>query len=159
MTWLWIVLALLTILSSITWILPSAPERRQGEKRMKAIRLGMKVRILSLDGWVKERLGVDQLSQYIVWSDKKLWPVKLWRIPGLDECWTTPPEADSRDLVSSEFSNLLLTIPADIMGLACENGCVWVAIDDRKDGIEPDAIRMLLDQILTTLVRDLEGPL
>jgi hypothetical protein len=70
MAWLWIVLGLLAVVGSLTWILPSPMERRQGERRMVALKLGMKVRMLSVDDWVKERLDVVQLSQYLIWTDK-----------------------------------------------------------------------------------------
>ena len=66
MAWLWIVLGLLAVVGSLTWILPSPMERRQGERRMAALKLGMKVRTLSVDDWVKERLDVVQLSQYLI---------------------------------------------------------------------------------------------
>ena len=63
MAWFWIVLGLLAVMGSITWILPSPIERRQGERRMEALRLGMKVKILIVDDWVKERLNIDRSSQ------------------------------------------------------------------------------------------------
>ena len=70
--WLWIVLGLLAVVGSITWILPSPMERRQGERRMAALKLGMKVRILSVDKWVKERLDVVQLLAELRLFDDEL---------------------------------------------------------------------------------------
>ena len=64
----------------MTWILPSPMERRQGERRMKALQLGMKVRMLSLDDWAKERLDRIQLAQYLVWTDQQPRSATLWRI-------------------------------------------------------------------------------
>jgi hypothetical protein len=151
MAWLWIVLGLLAVVGSLTWILPSPMERRQGERRMAALKLGMKVRMLSVDDWVKERLDVVQLSQYLIWTDKKPRSASLWRVPDRDEPWASPPEAHSWDLLSGEFGELLGSLPADIVGVGAENGCVWVALDDAKGAIEPDAIKPLLDRILTVL--------
>ena len=151
MAWLWIVLGLLAVVGSLTWILPSPMERRQGERRMAALKLGMKVRMLSVDDWVKERLDVVQLSQYLIWTDKKPRSASLWRVPDRDEPWTSPPEAHSWDLLSGEFGELLGSLPDDIVGVGAENGCVWVALDDAKAAIEPDAIKPLLDRILTVL--------
>ena len=85
MAWFWIVLGLLAVMGSITWILPSAAERRQGERRMEALKLGMKVKILIVDDWVKDRLNIDRLSQYLIWTDQKPRPTSLWRIPGRDD--------------------------------------------------------------------------
>ena len=80
MAWLWIVLGLLAMVGSITWILPSPMERRQGERRMKALQLGMKVRMLSLDDWAKERLDRGQLAEYVDWTDKLPRSATLWRV-------------------------------------------------------------------------------
>ena len=93
MAWLWIVLGLLAIVGSMTWILPSPMERRQGERRMKALQLGMKVRMLSLDDWAKERLDRIQLAQYLVWTDQQPRSAILWRIPDREEPWASPPDA------------------------------------------------------------------
>lgn len=153
MAWLWIVLGLLAVVGSITWILPSPMERRQGERRMAALKLGMKVRMLSVDDWVKERLDVVQLSQYLIWTDKKPRSASLWRVPDRDEPWASPPDAYSWDLLSGEFGELLDSLPNDIVGVGAENGCVWVALDDAKATVEPDAIKPLLDQVLTVLAK------
>jgi len=152
MAWLWIVLGLLAVVGSITWILPSPMERRQGERRMAALKLGMKVRMLSVDDWVKERLDVVQLSQYLIWTDKKPRSAALWRVPDRDEPWASPPKANSWDLLSGEFGDHLQSLPSDIVGVGAENGCVWVALDDARAAIEPDVIKPLLDQILVALV-------
>jgi hypothetical protein len=53
--------------------------------------------------------------------------------------------------LSGEFGELLGSLPDDIVGVGAENGCVWVALDDAKAAIEPDAIKPLLDRILTVL--------
>ena len=153
MAWLWIVLGLLAVMGSLTWILPSPMERRQGERRMAALKLGMKVRILSVDDWVKERLDVVQLSQYLIWTDKKPRQASLWRVPDRTEPWASPPEAKSWDLLSGEFDELLSSLPTDIVGVGADSGCVWVALDDAKAGIEPDMIKQILDQILVALLR------
>ena len=58
---------------------------------MEALKLGMKVKILIVDDWVKERLNIDRLSQYLIWSDQKPRPTSLWRIPGRDDAWASPP--------------------------------------------------------------------
>ena len=153
MTWLCIVLGLLVVVGSITWILPSPMERRQGERRMAALKLGMTVRILSVDDWVKERLDIVQLSQYLIWTDKKPRHAALWRVPDRTEAWVSPPEANSWDLLAGEFDELLRALPNDIVGIGADSGCVWVALDDAKADIEPDTIKPLLDQILATLLR------
>lgn len=153
MAWLWIVLGLLAVVGSITWILPSPMERRQGERRMAALKLGMKVRMLSVDDWVKERLDILQLSQYLIWTDKKPRSASLWRVPNRDEPWASPPDAHSWDLLSGEFGELLQSLPSDIVGVGAENGCVWVALDDTNASIEPQVIKPLLDQILAVLAK------
>jgi hypothetical protein len=153
MAWLWIVLGLLAVVGSITWILPSPMERRQGERRMAALKLGMKVRMLSVDDWVKERLDILQLSQYLIWTDKKPRSASLWRVPNRDEPWASPPDAHSWDLLSGEFGELLQSLPSDIVGVGAENGCVWVALDDANASIEPQVIKPLLDQILAVLAQ------
>lgn len=153
MAWLWIVLGLLAVVGSITWILPSPMERRQGERRMAALKLGMKVRMLSVDDWVKERLDILQLSQYLIWTDKKPRSASLWRVPNRDEPWASPPDAHSWDLLSGEFGELLKSLPSDIVGVGAENGCVWVALDDANASIEPQVIKPLLDQILAVLAQ------
>ncbi|MEK9670494.1 MAG: hypothetical protein VW421_05740 [Gammaproteobacteria bacterium] len=153
MAWLWIVLGLLAVVGSITWILPSPMERRQGERRMAALKLGMKVRMLSVDDWVKERLDIVQLSQYLIWTDKKPRSASLWRVPNRDEPWASPPDAHSWDLLSGEFGELLQSLPSDIVGVGAENGCVWVALDDANASIEPQVIKPLLDQILAVLAQ------
>ncbi|MGA1001775.1 MAG: hypothetical protein ACO3R4_03945, partial [Litorivicinaceae bacterium] len=104
MAWLWIVLGLLAIVGSMTWILPSPMERRQGERRMKALQLGMKVRMLSLDDWAKERLDRIQLAQYLIWTDQQPRSATLWRIPDREEPGAAPPDARSWDLLSGDFS-------------------------------------------------------
>ena len=60
-------------------ILPSPMERRQGERRMAALKLGMKVRILSVDKWVKERRRA--VVSVPDWTDKKPRQTSLWRVP------------------------------------------------------------------------------
>ena len=154
MAWLWIVLGLLIVLSSITWILPSTKDRQNGERHMRAVRLGMKVRIMKLDSWAGQRLGIDQLSQYCIWSERRQRRVKLWRIADRDEPWTAQPDSYNRDLVLSDFSEVLEIIPSGIVGLGCENGCIWVVLDDAKARIEPEEIRALLDKILEALASD-----
>ena len=153
MAWLWIVLGLLAVVGSITWILPSPMERRQGERRMAALKLGMKVRMLSVDDWVKERLDILQLSQYLIWTDKKPRSASLWRVPDRVEPWASQPDAHSWDLLSGEFGELLQSLPSDIVGVGAENGCVWVALDDANASIEPQVIKPLLDQILAVLAQ------
>jgi len=151
--WLWIVLGLLAVVGSITWILPSPTERRQGARRMTALKLGMNVRVLSVDDWVKERLDTVRLAQYSIWTDKTLRGASLWRVPGRGEPWAAPPGSKSWDLVSGEFGGLLKALPDDIVGVGAENGCVWVALDDARAIIEPGTIKSVLDQILVFLVR------
>ena len=155
MAWLWIVLGLLAIVGSMTWILPSPMERRQGERRMKALQLGMKVRILSLDDWAKERLDRVQLAQYLVWTDRKPRSATLWRIPDRDEPWVSPPDARSWDLLSGDFSEFLDSLPQDIVGVGADQGSVWMALDDAKAAVEPEAIKPYLDQLLLLLTRRL----
>lgn len=154
MAWFWIILGLLIVLSSITWILPSARDRQSGERHMRAVRLGMKVRIMKLDSWAEPRLGIHQLSQYCIWSERRPKTGKLWRIADRDESWTAQPESYNSELVPSEFFELLETIPLGILGVGSENGCIWVALDDAKAQIEPEEIRALLDQILGALASD-----
>jgi hypothetical protein len=155
MAWLWIVLGLLAIVGSMTWILPSPMERRQGERRMRALQLGMKVRILSLDDWAKERLDRVQLAQYLVWTDRKPRSATLWRIPDRDEPWVSPPDARSWDLLSGDFSVFLDLLPQDIVGVGADQGSVWIALDDAKAAVEPEAIKPYLDQLLLLLTRRL----
>ena len=153
MAWLWIVLGLLAIVGSMTWILPSPMERRQGERRMKALQLGMKVRMLSLDDWGKERLDRIQLAQYLVWTDQQPRSATLWRIPDREEPWTSPPEARSWDLLSGDFSVFLDSLPQNIVGVGANQGSVWVALDDAKAVVEPEVIKPYLDQLLLLLTR------
>ena len=153
MAWLWIVLGLLAIVGSMTWILPSPMERRQGERRMKALQLGMKVRMLSLDDWGKERLDRIQLAQYLVWTDKQPRSATLWRIPDREEPWASPPDARSWDLLSGDFSVFLDSLPKDIVGVGADQGSVWVALDDAKAVVEPEVIKPYLDQLLLLLTR------
>ena len=153
MAWFWIVLGLLAVMGSITWILPSPIERRQGERRMEALRLGMKVKILIVDDWVKERLNIDRSPQYLIWSDQKPRPTSLWRIPGRDDAWASPPGSRSWDLLSGDFSVILKNLPPDIIGIGSENGYVWVALDDARSNIEPRAIKRLLEEVLALLTQ------
>ena len=153
MTWFWIVLGLLAVMGSITWILPSPVERRQGERRMEALKLGMKVKILILDDWVKERLNIDRLSQYLIWTDQKLRPTSLWRIPGRDDPWASPSGSMSWDSLSGKLSDILKNVPPDIVGIGSENGYVWVALDDARSNIELKAIKRLLDEISALLTK------
>ena len=126
-------------------------ERRQGERRMKALQLGMKVRILSLDDWAKERLDRIQLAQYLVWTDRKPRSATLWRIPDRDEPWVSPPDARSWDFLSGDFSEFLDSLPQDIVGVGADQGSVWMALDDAKAAVEPEAIKPYLDQLLLLL--------
>ena len=151
MAWFWIVLGLLAVMGSITWILPSAAERRQGESRMEALKLGMKVKILIVDGWVTERLNIDLLSHYLIWTDQKPRPTSFWRIPGRDHPWASPPGSRSWDLLSGDFAVILKNLPPDIIGIGSENGYVWVALDDARANIEPRAIKHHLDEVATFL--------
>ena len=153
MAWLWIVIGLLAVMGSITWILPSAAERRQGERRIEALKLGMKVKILIVDDWVKDRLNIDRLSQYLIWTDQKPRPTSLWRIPGRDDPWASPPDSRSWDLLSGDFSVILKNLPPDIIGIGSENGYVWVALDDARANIEPRAIKRLLDEVVKFLTQ------
>ena len=153
MAWLWIVIGLLAVMGSITWILPSAAERRQGERRIEALKLGMKVKILIVDDWVKDRLNIDRLSQYLIWTDQKLRPISLWRIPGGDDPWASPPGSRGWDLLSGDFSVVLKNLPIDIKGIGWENGYVWVALDDARANIEPRGIKRVLDEVLTFLMQ------
>ena len=75
------------------------------------------------------------------------------RVPDRTEPWASPPEAKSWDLLSGEFDELLRSLPTDIVGVGADSGCVWVALDDAKAGIEPDTIKQILDQILVALLR------
>lgn len=153
MAWFWIVLGLLAVMGSITWVLPSPVERRQGERRMEALKLGMKVKILIVDDWVRERLNIDRLSQYLIWTDQKPRPTSLWRIPGRDDPWASPPDSRSWDLLSGDFSVILKNLPPDIIGIGSENGYVWVALDDARSNIEATAIKRLLEEVLAFLTQ------
>ena len=153
MAWFWIVLGLLAVLGSITWILPSAAERRQGERRMEALKLGMKVKILIVDDWVKDRLNIDRLSQYLIRTGQKPRSISLWRISGRDEPWASPPGSGGRELLSGDFSVVLKNLPIDIKGIGSENGYVWVALDDARANIEPRAIKRLLDEVVKFLTQ------
>ncbi|MBU24563.1 MAG: hypothetical protein CMD99_00840 [Gammaproteobacteria bacterium] len=153
MAWFWIVLGMLAVLGSITWILPSPVERRQSERRMEALKLGIKVKILTVDDWVKERLYIDRLSQYFIWKDQKLRPASLWRIPGRDDPWTSFPGSKSWDLLSADFSMILKKLPVGIVGVGAENGTVWVALDDARADIEPETIKLLLDEVRSSLTQ------
>ena len=153
MAWFWIVLGILAVMGSITWILPSAAERRQGERRMEALKLGMKVKILIVDGWVKDRLNTDRLSQYLIWTDQKPRPTSLWRISGRDDPWASPPGSGGWDLISGDFSVVLKNLPIDIKGIGWENGYVWVALDDARANIEPRGIKRVLDEVVTFLTQ------
>ena len=153
MAWFWIVLGLLAVMGSITWILPSPIERRQGERRMEALKLGIKVKILIVDDWVTERLNIDRLSQYLIWTDQKLLLTSFWRIPGRDDPWASPPGSRSWDLLSGDFSVILKNLPPDIIGIGSENGYVWVALDDARSNIEATAIKRLLEEVLAFLTQ------
>ena len=153
MAWFWIVLGLLAVMGSITWILPSPSERRQGERRMEALKLGIKVKILIVDDWVTERLNIDRLSQYLIWTDQKPLPTSFWRIPGRDDPWASPPGSRSWDLLSGDFSVILKNLPPDIIGIGSENGYVWVALDDARSNIEATAIKRLLEEVLAFLTQ------
>ena len=153
MAWFWIVLGLLVVMGSITWILPSPIERRQGERRMEALKLGMKVKILIVDGWVTERLNIDRLSQYLIWTDQKPRPTSFWRIPGRDHPWASPPGSRSWDLLSGDFAVILKNLPPDIIGIGSENGYVWVALDDARSNIDATAIKRLLEEVLAFLTQ------
>jgi len=118
---------------------------------MEALKLGMKVKILIVDNWVKDRLNIDRLSQYIIWTDQKLRPTSLWRIPGRDDPWASPPGSRDWDLLSDDFSVVLKNFPPDIKGIGLENGYVWVALDDARANIEPRAIKRVLDEVVTFL--------
>ncbi len=153
MAWFWIVLGLLAVMGSITWILPSPIERRQGERRMEALKLGIKVKILIVDDWVTERLNIDRLSQYLIWTDQKPLPTSFWRIPGRDDPWASPPGSGSWDLLSGDFSVILKNLPPDIIGIGSENDYVWVALDDARSNIEATAIKRLLEEVLAFLTQ------
>ena len=153
MAWLWIVLGLLAIVGSMTWILPSPKERRQGDRRMKALQLGMKVRMLSLDSWAKARLDQVQLAQYLIRTDQKPQLATLWRIQDRPKLWVSPPDTRSWDLKSEDLSVLLDSLPQDIVGVGADQGSVWVALDDAKAAVEPDAIKLYLDRLLLLLTR------
>ncbi|HBX26048.1 MAG TPA: hypothetical protein DEF72_01315 [Gammaproteobacteria bacterium] len=153
MGWFWIVLGVLAVMGSITWILPSSFERRQGERRMEALKLGMKVKILILDDWVKERLNIYRLSQYLIWTDQKPRAASLWRVPGRGDPWASPPDSENWDSPSDDFLVILNNLPVDIIGIGSENGYVWVALDDARANIEPRAIKRLLDEIMAFLIQ------
>ncbi|HAN80742.1 MAG: hypothetical protein CMD54_06155 [Gammaproteobacteria bacterium] len=153
MAWFWIVLGVLAVIGSTTWILPSSFERRQGERRMEALKLGMKVKILIVDDWVKERLNIDRLSQYLIWTDQKPRSASLWRVPGPGEPWASPPDSKSWDLLSGDFLVILDNLPSDIIGIGSENGYVWVALNDARSNIEPRAIKRFLDEIMVFLTQ------
>ena len=153
MAWLWIVLGLLAIVGSMTWIHPTPMEHPQGDRRMQAQQLGMKVLMLSLDDWAKERLDRIQLAQYLVWTDQQPRSATLWRISDREEPWASPPEARSWDLLSGDFSVFLDSLPRDIVGVGADQGSVWVALDDAKAVVEPEAIKPYLDQLLLLLTR------
>lgn len=127
-------------------------ERRQGARRMTALKLGMQVRVLSVDDWVKERLDTVRLAQYLMWTDKTLLRASLWRVPGRGEPWAATPGSKGWDLLSGEFGGLLKSLPDDIVGVGAENGCVWVALDDARAIIEPGTIKSVLDEISALLV-------
>jgi hypothetical protein len=128
-------------------------ERRQADRRMAALKLGMKVRIQTVDPWVTERLELRQITQYQIWTDKHPRRVALWRIPDRVDPWASPPSFSSWDLVSGEFGEFLKSIPEDIIGVGSEDGYVWVGFDDARASIEPETVHQILDQMMTFLAK------
>jgi len=106
-----------------------------------------------VDDWVTERLNIDRLSQYLIWTDQKPLPTSFWRIPGRDDPWASPPGSRSWDLLSGDFSVILKNLPPDIIGIGSENGYVWVALDDARSNIEATAIKRLLEEVLAFLTQ------
>jgi len=120
---------------------------------MEALKLGMKVKILIVDDWVKERLNIDRLSQYLIWTDQKPRSASLWRVPSPGEPWASPPDSKSWDLLSGDFLVIIDNLPSDIIGIGSENGYVWVALNDARSNIEPRAIKRFLDEIMAFLTQ------
>ncbi|MDB9863559.1 hypothetical protein OAC78_09345 [Litorivicinus sp.] len=149
MAWFWIVIGLLSVIGSITWILPSPIERRQGNRRMEALSLGMKVRLKSLSNWEEQRLELTRLPQYLLWTDQKPRSFTLWRIPERESPWIAPPDSSSWDLLDSPLMEVLDRLPDEVYGLGAEAGAVWLALDDARGGLEPSEIRDFLNQILS----------
>ena len=151
MVWLWITVIVLALVGSLTWILPSPMERRQGKRRAEALALGLKVRILTLESWASERLEIDRLPQYMLWCQSKLRPFTLWRVADREEPWASPPTAHSWDLVTGALATVLAELPPEILGVGAEGSIVWLAWDDAGQGPEPEAIRGLLRDIAAIL--------
>ncbi len=130
MAWLWIIFGVLVIVGSLSWLMPSPRERREAKARQEAMRLGLKVRMLSLDAWAKERMPMTQLAQYARYTDMGLPLFTLWRVADREIPWTAPPGNDGWRLFDKGLSGLLTDLPEQIVAVGADSGRVWVGFDD-----------------------------
>jgi len=147
MAWLWITLIVLALIGSLTWILPSPAERLQGRRRAEALTLGMKVRIFTLENWVSERLGQEQITQYLLACDDKPKPFAVWRVIDREEPWVSSPKSASWEVLRTTLHGVLDDFPPQILGVGAEGRMVWVAWNDGGPGPEIPEIRALLQRI------------
>ena len=147
MEWLWIIVIVMALIGSLTWVLPSPSERLQGKRRSEALTLGLRVRIMTLESWVAERMGLERIAQYLLRCEVRPRPFALWRIADREESWVSPPKSASWDLLRTPMQQILDALPEHVVGVGAEGQVVWLAWDDAKPGLEPDAIRVILQHI------------
>lgn len=159
MEWLWIIVIVMALIGSLTWILPSPRERVQAKRRADALTLGMKVRIMTLESWVVERLGFDRAAQYLLWCEDAPRSFALWRVPERTDGWVSPPTADSWDLLRTPMQQVLDALPEPVFGVGADGHMVWLAWDDATAGLEPDAIVEILRNMALVVGPKSAGPM
>lgn len=148
MEWLWIIVIVMALIGSLTWVLPSPSERLQGKRRSEALTLGLRVRIMTVENWVAERMGFERIAQYMLRCEVKPRPFSLWRIADREDSWVSPPKSESVNMLPRPLLQLLDALPEHVVGVGAEGQVVWLAWDDAKPGLEPESIRQILQQVI-----------
>ncbi len=116
MEWLWIIVIVTALIGSLTWVLPSPSERLQGKRRSEALTLGLRVRIMTLESWVAERMGLERIAQYLLRCEVKPRPFSLWRIADREESWVSRRSRRVGIYCGHRCNRILDALPEHVVG-------------------------------------------
>lgn len=148
MAWLWIIFGLLVIVGSLSWVLPSPRERREAAYRQSAVVHGLKVRMLALDDWARDRMSSGPIAQYGVYTDHGFPAFTLWRVADREAAWTAPPGDGGWRLYEKGLDRVLVDWPDEVIAVGADSGRIWLGFDDGAVGApDLEVVRRCLDAL------------
>ena len=149
MGWVWIILGILIVAGSLTWIIPSRRSLVQSKLRMDAKLNGVRVTIDQPPPWLADRLRRKIIPTYRWSYEKGRAGIAIWRLPGQpDNEWI----CDSKHLnlhktIIESIKSDSFFIPNEIFGLGFESNSVWLAVDDYHATISFDILKDVVDKL------------